>query len=200
MLIAFLDDLQVDPSLQHEVNLYTDLDAIYGGAEEQQSTSYEPVSDDIDFGDLPVPPSDSKRTIPSQDEHGTLASLEDVIDSSVIASPEPETHSPDFTVPSDAARAADPEVPKAPSQLEDDTIEEEIHGTFSMPSDALIEQSYTVIEVEEEVEVLAPETNDIFSYAGDSPAVVLDYTIEEPITEGRRTEVEHYLRCFFVFD
>ena len=170
--------------LEREEALYTNFGS-YMEVDEQDSTSYEPVSDNIDFGDLPPPPSNLYEPAPTQEDVlSILSQLEEMPDSSEPVSYDISPKSRKRVTPREHSSERTKSDPPLIEQ-----VEEEVHGTFSMPSDASEELPYVVVEVEEDIVTPSQELVDTSSYAGDSPVAPLEFTVEEPRTEGRRIEV-----------
>lgn len=152
-------------------------------------------AEDVGFGDLPPTPADAEgSTVTETDVMDILANLSSGAQSS-------------FPDPTDTIFGGDDQLPgsellnlldveEAPPQNQRPvaagvTQDSEItHGTFTMPlseegQDYVVTEVLTDTEHVEEVEVSVDVTTD----HEDAPAEDLDYTVEEAVTEGRRTQV-----------
>lgn len=169
--------------------LYAEIQELYVDLEHHPGASYEPVaSGDSDFGDLP-PASTSEHPLPNQSE--ILDVLAQFNHPDVVETPEipAARESIDVSMEVNDTREIIPEDPEQQLESQDHPVE---HGTFSMPVDhSVVEQEdiHIVTEAMSEDEVVTKEPDDVVSFYGDEPAAAIDYTVEEVITEGRRTEV-----------
>ena len=82
---------------------------------------------------------------------------------------------------------------------QDEPMSEE-HGTFTMPEIAEDDATIYLVEETEEAETVAADsTDDVITVGSEfavSPAV---FSVEEPITEGRTTEVRFLSQCSSLF-
>ncbi|KAH8087846.1 hypothetical protein BXZ70DRAFT_955383 [Cristinia sonorae] len=149
-----------------------------------QESSREVVEDD-GFGDLPpTPMNEEVPSVNDTDVFNILATLGDA-GRSVFTDPANSTLGDDLTETDFLDFGGVEEMDANPSvPLEDGG---EPHGTFSMPTTAETEE-YIVSEVVTDEELaVTPEADVMTDHGVQSPAV-LEYVVEEMVTEGRETE------------
>lgn len=176
------DDAEVSPS-ELEVNTI----------ESDQKIPTLALPDDVGFGDLPPTPTDTEEhAVNDTDVFNILANL-----SSDVQPTFPDSEDVVFGEPlAEADFLNFPEVEEMPdaqpvaTEPTEDT--EDPHGTFAMPAITDGEE-YFVTEVVTDEEPVQELELDVMTEHGDLPAAPLEYTVEEPATEGRRTEVSQHL-------
>ena len=149
------------------------------------------ITIDVGFGDLPGTPVIAEEpTVNDTDVFSMLADFDG--NTHVVFSESEPSILTERLAESDFLQF--PEIVDPPSALQEPSISEiaedidEHHGTFSMP--AMTEgEEYFVTEVVTDEERVDEAEIDVMTDHDNVPAAQLDFTVEERVTEVRRTEV-----------